>query len=136
MRRVLPFLLVGTLVGFGQENTPTDPGTASPCARFPGNVAPILTLQPDTAVAVGDTLHLVAIATDVDHDVIRFSALIKLRSRVDFPFPEASIDPRSGAFTFVPRSRDVPHRSVAFIADDGRCGRDTTAFVVDVREHR
>jgi hypothetical protein len=121
---VLAMGLLILLGGCGSENGSTGPS----------NHAPTLNAQPDTTVAVGDTLHLWALADDPDGDVLTLHAVVigtlsdfKLRGLPDFDF-----DPTDGHFEFRPKTIDRPDRVFRFEVDDGRGGCDSTTFTVGV----
>jgi hypothetical protein len=111
-----------------------DGPTAPTCDSGGVNAPPIIATQTDTVVSVGDTLFLTARASDVDQDTVRYSVTVELRA-LDWrtwTFPEARIDATSGRFWFAPGPLDAPSRRIHFVADDGRCGRDSTLFTVRV----
>ena len=116
----------------GDDNTTGPMNPPSVCD--PSDTPPVITAQPDTAVSVGDTLFLTATATDADADVLEYNAVVELRwiEWRTWVFPQAHMDEVSGRFWFAPSLRDARGRRISFIADDGRCGRDTTEFFVRV----
>lgn len=83
--------------------------------RFTGlgpNQAPVLTPIADATVTLGQTLVLQLSATDPDGDAVRFSVL-------PFPAPAgATLDGRTGEFTFRPGSESDTH-SLTFVVTDG-----------------
>ena len=100
----------------------------------PGNRSPVMVAQGDTAVALGDTLHLVASATDPDGDLVIYG-LVLIITRQEFMNgyrPRASIDQATGRFRFIARSQDIPLRSFEFRTSDGQGGSDSTRFNVVV----
>ena len=120
--------------GCGNDNSPT--GVASGCGLSDNNAPPVITMQPDTVASIGDTLFLAATAVDPDGDAIGYGAII------DVPWsdartgglPRVNMDAATGRFWFAPQLTDPPGRRISFVADDGRCGRDTTAFYVSVAD--
>jgi len=136
VRRLAWFSATCLFLACSRDGDPSAPEPRTPptpaCEIQPGNVPPALSPQPDTLVAVGDTLRLTAVAADANSDAVRYNSIVSLRSRLEFPFPLAWMDAQSGRFWFVPSFRDIPSRAVWFVADDGRCGRDTTTFVIRV----
>lgn len=102
--------------------------------RPPANSPPTITAQRDTSCVIGDTLRLQAQAQDADGDSLEFSASITLNFDEWHSGyrPAGGMNARSGAFWFAPKSGDGPSRQVEFFVDDGRGGRDSTAFLVVV----
>jgi hypothetical protein len=100
----------------------------------PVNARPSITSQPDTSCAVDDTLHLLVQAHDPDGDVLHYMVSFEIRL-IDFPsghLPEGGINSQTGEFWFHAHSWDSPSRRVTFLVDDGRGGRDSTAFEVHI----
>jgi hypothetical protein len=100
----------------------------------PSNHAPVLQAQPDTTVAVGDTLHLWAIADDQDGDPLTYDAVV-IGTLSDFKIrglPDTQFDSTDGHFEFRPRTIDRPDRVFRFRVDDDRGGCDSTTFTVNV----
>jgi hypothetical protein len=92
--------------------------------------------QGDTTVAIGDSLYLVASATDPDGDPVIYG-LVVILTREEFMTgyrPWASIDETTGRFRFLPRRADIPSRLFEFRAGDGQGGVDSTRFNVVVNE--
>lgn len=102
----------------------------------PGNRSPRMVAQGDTAMALGDTLRLVASATDPDGDLVIYGLvfIITRQEFMDGYRPRASIDQTTGRFRFIARTQDVPLRSFEFRTSDGQGGTDSTRFNVVVRE--
>lgn len=138
-RCLLVFTVAFWAVSCGGNDSPTGPGNLPPelppeCEPIVGNTPPVIAVQPDTAVSVGDTLYLTARATDADADALRYSCIVLLRwiELRTWVFPQTYMDSTNGGFWFAPGPRDVPGRYVSFIVDDGRCAQDTTQFFVRV----
>lgn len=98
------------------------------------NAEPVLAPQPDTSAAIGDTLLLQALGTDADDDPIAYLLVIEVTFEEihDGYIPSAALGRDTGRFWFAPQDRDRPRRRFHFVADDGRGGRDSTAFAVAV----
>ncbi len=104
------------------EDTPNDPP----------NHPPILEAQADTTGAVGDTLRLVARATDPDEHVLTYSLVVEISLDELHEGYEAnvSLNRGTGAFWFVPSNEDRPSRAFEFHVDDGHGGTDWDGFTV------
>ena len=114
---------LAALGGCGGEDSPVQPTANHP---------PVLQSQADTAGVRGDTLRLVAAATDPDGDAVSldFAVIVTLHELQDGYRCHAGINRATGQFWFVPESLDVPSRGFRFMASDGRGGADTTSFQV------
>ena len=127
MKRLTPglFILVVLAVGHGCDDD-------EPAPMLPENRPPVLTDQSDTTGVLGDTLRLVARATDPDADDLEYVLVIELSlSEIREGYiPAASLSRQSGDFSFVPGSRDRPSRYFQFLVSDGRDGEDSTRFAV------
>lgn len=95
------------------------------------NRAPIIKEQPDTSVAVGDTLRLKAQARDPDGDEISFRIIVYVQN-VFGRWPDIDFNSSTGQFWFAPVPYDQPYPSFEFIARDGRGGESSTKFEVDI----
>jgi hypothetical protein len=100
----------------------------------PTNHPPVLTAQPDTSAALGDTLILWAIADDPDNDRLSYNVLIHITSDEYSRgyIPDAWMHSPSGRFRFWPQADDEPQRRFTFLVEDNRGGTDTTTFAVRV----
>ena len=105
-------------------------------ATEPANRPPVLEAQPDTTVAVGDTLELWARAQDADGDSLSYRVTVYLtyQEYLDSYRPEVRMNGYTGHFWFKPVLRDGPSRAFMFKADDNRGGLDSAYFVVNVTE--
>lgn len=138
-RRIAGFTLFGSIVALlsvGACGKDAATPTGQDESRLPGNRNPQLARQIDTQVDTGDTLRVQARASDPDGDVVRYSVLV-----VPTPAeiesgrrPSVTMDSATGWFSFAPTLADAPWRTVVFYADDGMGGRDSTRFVVDVKD--
>jgi hypothetical protein len=77
---------------------------------------------------------LQAVAHDPDGDALEYSSSIEvtweeIRSGYH---PAGGMETETGRFWFRPSSADTPSRRITFMVDDGRGGRDSTAFRVVV----
>ena len=100
----------------------------------PSNHAPIIQLQSDTLVALGDTLELWAMASDPDGHELEYTVSVQLtiaELKLGY-WPDARIDKQSGHFWFRPQASDQPQRRFTFSVDDGHGGADSTTFSVAV----
>jgi hypothetical protein len=95
------------------------------------NRAPVIQAQPDTSIALGDTLWLQASACDPDGDVIKYKIVVYVGSIYE-PWPDIDFNSATGRFWFAPTVSDLPDRSFEFLAQDGRGGESSTKFTVDV----
>jgi hypothetical protein len=103
-------------------------GTVQPTEDHP----PLLQPQADAVGAQGDTLRLVATATDPDGDAVAFDfAVIATLQEIQHGYRcQAGMSRVTGQFWFVPGSLDVPSREFRFTVSDGRGGTAATSFVV------
>jgi len=121
-------VLAAWLPGCGDEGSDDTTGPGSL------NHPPVLALQPDTSVAVGDTLYLQASATDQDGDALLYGVIVRqtFEEISDGYLVQGGIHAATGLFWFRPQVLDRPTREFWFTVDDLRAGRDTTGFVVAV----
>jgi hypothetical protein len=130
LRLILFVLSVFCLAAIGCEDDGTGPDVLDdPFDSF--NRAPIIQQQPDTSVAVGDTLRLRAIAHDPDGDEISFRIKIYVQN-VFGRWPDIDFNSSTGYFWFAPVVGDQPYPSFEFFARDGRDGESSTKFEVDI----
>ena len=100
------------------------------------NNLPIIQVQADTFINVGETLNLQAFASDIDGDSLNFSAAAEVTwsEILDGEIPDFHMDGKSGAFYFNAVGYDTPERLFTFKVDDYNSGLDSTIFIVTVNE--
>jgi hypothetical protein len=130
IRFTLFVLCAACLAGIGCENDGSGYSVLdNPLGDF--NRAPVIQEQPDTSVALGDTLRLQAAAYDPDGDEITYRIVVYVET-IYGPLPDIEFNSSSGRFWFAPAFTDLPSRSFEFFARDGRGGESSTKFAVDV----
>jgi hypothetical protein len=129
--RWLATFAVGTFVGFAL-------GCGDDGGGGPANHPPVLEAQPDTAVAIGDTLKLWVEAYDADGDNLSYGLTIAvtLEELRDGYIPDAHLEAGTGYYWFVPGPRDRPQRIFMFTVEDGRGGQDSDTITVYVTAGR
>ena len=95
------------------------------------NEAPLIETPPDTLGIIGDTLRVQVNAVDPDGDEMNYRVSVGLRSSETQYDGDASID-STGALAFVPRSFDMPYRSMTITVTDEHYYSRSTSFDVTV----
>lgn len=95
------------------------------------NEAPLIETPPDTLGLVGVTLTLPVNAIDPDGDALDYRLSVGLRSGEQHYGGDASID-STGLLTFVPRSSDMPYRTMTITVRDEHYYSRSTSFKVTV----
>jgi hypothetical protein len=130
MGRILLLLGASLIAGIGCGNDGSGYNVLDdPLGSF--NRAPLMQEQPDTSVALGDTLRLQASAYDPDGDEITYRIVVYVETIYE-PWPDIEFNSSTGRFWFAPAASDLPERAFEFIARDGRGGESSTKFAVDV----
>ena len=124
------FMIFSVLLGCSEDGDDSNP------LNIDENHPPEIQEQADTFIAVGETLILQAVASDIDGDSLKFSseAHVTWSEILDGDIPNIDTDGKTGMFRFVPADYDVPERLFTFIVDDYNGGLDSTSFIVTVIE--
>jgi hypothetical protein len=124
------FMMFSVLLGCSEDGDDSNP------LNIDENHPPEIQEQADTFIAVGETLILQAVASDIDGDSLKFSseAHVTWSEILDGEIPNIDTDGKTGMFRFVPADYDVPERLFTFIVDDYNGGLDSTSFIVTVIE--
>jgi len=124
------FMLLALLLGCSEDKETSSP--LNPDV----NHHPEIQEQVDTFITVGETLILQAVASDIDGDSLKFSAVayVTWSEILAGEIPNIDMDGQTGIFRFIPADYDTPERSFTFIVDDYNGGLDSTGFIVTVNE--
>lgn len=93
------------------------------------NLAPVMMAQGDTIIVSGDTIQLIASASDPEGDSLTYR-LIVFVSQSEWKagdVPDTDMSASTGVFTFRALDRDVPSRDFAFGAVDVNGGEASPA---------